>query len=221
MKRERHIKLILLICVLLCAAFFVACKGMVNTNIEPSHTHTYSETWSNDNEYHWHEPTCEHETAIKDKAEHTFKNNICTLCGFSDSKISYTLNKDGYTVSGIGIEDSNAIAVSSTYKGKPVTAIGANAFIGCVWIKSIELPNTIKSIGEDAFGGCSSLQSITIPSSVESIGRRAFNGCSNLVKIELPFIGMGNGNDEFTDFFGYIFGAKSYLFNKDYVPASL
>ena len=59
--------------------------------------------------------------------------------------------------------------------------------------------------GEDAFGGCSSLQSITIPSSVESIGRRAFNGCSNLVKIELPFIGMGNGNDEFTDFFGYIF----------------
>ena len=36
---------------------------------EPEHQHTYSETWSYDNNYHWHEATCGH-NLTKDKAPH-------------------------------------------------------------------------------------------------------------------------------------------------------
>ena len=61
---------------------------------------------------------------------------------------------------------------------------------------------------------------IYIPDSVTSIGDAAFWGCSSLSSIILPFVGAtpnGNRNTHF----GYIFGADSYSYNDDCVPASL
>lgn len=76
-----------------------------------------------------------------------------------------------------------------------LTAIGDNAFSGCVNLSAITLPPTITSIGNYAFGysvdnlgypvPCSSLQSIVIPPSVTSIGYYAFSQ-SGLTEVILP-----------------------------------
>ena len=43
------------------------------TDPTPTHTHTYSDIWSKDNDYHWHAATCEHTAEVKDKAAHDWQ----------------------------------------------------------------------------------------------------------------------------------------------------
>lgn len=62
---------------------FTACgEKEVDTPTPPAHTHTYADTWSSDESDHWHAATCEHAAEVKDKAEHTFNGNICSVCGY-------------------------------------------------------------------------------------------------------------------------------------------
>ncbi|MDE7208510.1 MAG: leucine-rich repeat protein [Clostridia bacterium] len=101
-----------------------------------------------------------------------------------------------------------------------VTSIDSSAFSGCSSLTSIEIPSSVTSIGSAAFGSCSTLASIEIPSSVTSIGSSAFSGCSSLESMVLPFVGATKDGTSNT-YFGYIFGAYSYLKNSDYVPSTL
>ncbi len=48
----------------------------------PAHMHAYADSWSSDETYHWHAATCEHTAEVKDKAEHTFSGNVCTVCNY-------------------------------------------------------------------------------------------------------------------------------------------
>ena len=99
-------------------------------------------------------------------------------------------------------------------------SIGIYAFSGCSSLTSVTISDSVTSIGYNAFADCSSLTSITIPDSVTSIGSSAFSGCSSLESITLPFVGAAKDGTEDTHF-GYTFGALSYSYNDDYVPASL
>ena len=40
-----------------------------------THKHTYSEEWSYDDTYHWHDATCEHDVK-SNKGQHTFEDWI-------------------------------------------------------------------------------------------------------------------------------------------------
>jgi uncharacterized repeat protein (TIGR02543 family) len=51
-----------------------------------SHEHTYSDTWSHDKTYHYHEATCGHDVK-KDEEKHTFVDTV----------VAPTYGKDGYT----------------------------------------------------------------------------------------------------------------------------
>ena len=64
-----------------------------------------------------------------------------------------------------------------------MTEIWNQAFLGCISLTSITIPDNVTSIGLGAFSQCSSLVSITIPSSVTSIGEAAFDYCDNLTTI--------------------------------------
>ena len=61
---------------------------------------------------------------------------------------------------------------------------------------------------------------VIVPDYVTSISRGAFNGCSSLQEITLPFVGASK-HETTNNFFGYIFGAGSPVYNDDYVPNSL
>ena len=92
-----------------------------------------------------------------------------------------------------------------------IEMIGAGAFAGCDFIKTITIPSSVTkirtsafenctqlqsvrfedhskliSIGKYAFRGCKSLTNITIPSSVKKIGACAFKECSSLTSFNIP-----------------------------------
>ena len=77
-----------------------------------------------------------------------------------------------------------------------------------------------ESIESKAFYGCYNLEFITISDSVISIGKGAFEGCDKLESIALPFVGASRYETDDTHF-GYIFGARYYGENFEYVPLSL
>ena len=91
---------------------------------------------------------------------------------------SSTENTDRYT-------GSIVIPESATYNNRTykVTSIGNSAFLNCVNLTSIAIPNTVTSINSLSFGACNSLTSITIPISVTFINERAFSPCPNLTSI--------------------------------------
>jgi len=97
------------------------------------------------------------------------------------------------------------------------TSIGDYAFYNLTSLKSVTIQNNVTSIGNYAFSGCAGLSEVTIPKSVKSVGIGAFQNCTNLETIELPKI-YGNDTEKY---FGYIFGADTYLENKNYVPSGL
>ena len=74
----------------------------------------------------------------------------------------------------------------------------------------------VTSIGEYAFMDCIELTSVIIPESVTSIGEGTFKGCDNLAEITLPFVGSGKTESGgFDQVFGYIFGYTTIRSGED------
>ena len=82
-KMKRTSKLILTLALSASMAFgvvsFAACG---NTEQKEEHKHTYATTWSSDADNHWHAPTCDDTTEVKDKAAHVDAdlNGKCDVC---------------------------------------------------------------------------------------------------------------------------------------------
>ena len=106
--------------------------------------------------------------------------------------INYCLDDENLTAEVIksyrryegGIEIPETVKVNEvSYR---VTSIGMYAFLECVSLTSIVIPNSITSIRKGAFESCRNLTSITIPDSVTRIGICAFKNCISLQKITIP-----------------------------------
>ncbi len=61
-----------------------------------------------------------------------------------------------------------------------VKVIGEEAFINCIFIKKIVIPNSVKRIGNGAFTKCHSLGNIYIPKNINTINGNPFFCCSSL-----------------------------------------
>ena len=60
--------------------------------------HSYSEDWDSDETFHWHRATCVHTEEVSDKAEHSFQNGVCEVCGYElydAAGFAYILTEDG------------------------------------------------------------------------------------------------------------------------------
>ena len=118
------------------------------------------------------------------------------------------------------IEFSNSYSNPMCYAEHFYMKDSNNEYYEITSMTEIEIPDTITSIGNYQFYGFSYITKVIIPNSVTSIGEAAFEGCNNLESITLPFIG-NTLNGTANTYFGYIFGASSFSYNKDYVPTSL
>ncbi|MBQ6119883.1 MAG: leucine-rich repeat domain-containing protein, partial [Clostridia bacterium] len=78
-----------------------------------------------------------------------------------------------------------------------VTCIGNCAFLGCMEMTSVTIPDSVTSIGDSAFEDCIGLMSLVIPDSVTSIGEYAFSGCTGLTSVTIPNSVMSIRNGTF------------------------
>lgn len=66
-----------------------------------------------------------------------------------------------------------------------VLNIEYNAFVGCINLIDINLPEGLEKIGDYAFCGCEKLNVVTIPNETISIGEYAFADCTNVSQINI------------------------------------
>ena len=80
--------------------------------------------------------------------------------------------KDAYNVKAVRLPDS-------------VTSVGKNAFLGCVSLTSVEMPDSC-ALGQYAFQDCASLESFDVPADATSLPIGIFKGCVLLNDVTIP-----------------------------------
>ena len=91
------------------------------------------------------------------------------------------LSKDGKTVLRCQTVPSGVYTLPES-----VTAIGANAFQGCVGLTEIHIPQQVTSVGSAAFGQCRELTEVSLPDGITEINGSVFYGCEKLKTVVLP-----------------------------------
>lgn len=107
-----------------------------------------------------------------DDANTTTDNGLC---------LSYDVNLGGYCAWMYDGEDVTELVIPSSYKGVPIVRISSNFYFKNYQtinnkITSIVTSKNLKVIDDNAFIGCNYLASVTISDTVEKIGNNAFNG---------------------------------------------
>ncbi|MFV0364080.1 MAG: leucine-rich repeat protein [Suipraeoptans sp.] len=64
--------------------------------------------------------------------------------------------------------------------------ISNRAFMGCINIITLDLPDSLKTIEDNAFNNCSALEDIEFSSNLSEIGFRAFAECSAIKSLDFP-----------------------------------
>ena len=108
---------------------------------------------------------------------------------FTNSKLeTATITSDVTEIPSSFFSNANYLEEIVFENGCQIEKIGANAFMNCTSLKSIEIPASVKTIGSNAFDGCRNLSSVTFAdnSSLKSIGASAFNNNYKLTSITLP-----------------------------------
>ena len=70
-----------------------------------------------------------------------------------------------------------------TFEGTSIAEIEKNAFINCVSLRTIKLPEGLTKVGLSAFSGCSQLQTIWLPSTLNSLAGLVFASCPMVSEI--------------------------------------
>jgi len=110
------------------------------------------------------------------------------LLAGSFGPFDYTVHENAVTIDyyrDVSGGPAVAIVIPASIEGKPVTAIGSNAFNSCGKVTSLSIPSSVTSIGNSAFIFCDGLTTINIPEGVKTIEDYSFNGCKKLTKIDL------------------------------------
>lgn len=64
--------------------------------------------------------------------------------------------------------------------------IGDNAFYNNKYVKTVNMPTSLREIQNYAFSGCNKITNVEVPKGVTTIGRYAFSRCTSLANVILP-----------------------------------
>lgn len=106
------------------------------------------------------------------------------VIGVKETKDGIYEIKDG--VKFVGTEFRDSTFIKSVNIPNTVKSIEKWAFINCINLTNVTLPENLISIKENAFGHCAELENISIPQSVESIEKGAFSSCYKLNNFVVP-----------------------------------
>ena len=112
-------------------------------------------------------------TRLKKKVGHLLMTNV------GDTFI-YPDNKDIAPETRKNLNFTKAIIRDGTKR------LVQNALSNLKYIKTIEIPSSVKIIGSYAFSGCQQLEKVILPEGVTKIGRGAFSNCSSLKELYIP-----------------------------------
>ncbi|MDD4689964.1 MAG: leucine-rich repeat domain-containing protein [Eubacteriales bacterium] len=68
----------------------------------------------------------------------------------------------------------NSLLAEITFNGNNIVSIGDSAFVNCLALTAIDLPDSVTTIGSSAFSTCSNLSDLVIPAGVSEIKGTAF-----------------------------------------------
>ena len=108
---------------------------------------------------------------------------------YDNGEVTVTGRRDGV----------KTLVIPDEINGRPVTAIGNEAFAGDGYLVYAELGKNVRKIGENAFYGCVELIRVDATEALKSIGYFAFYGCSLLSSV--------NGAVGLTEIYDSAFGA--------------
>ncbi len=96
--------------------------------------------------------------------------------------------ENGYAVSAYvpRLFEDPEVVIPDTIDGKPITAIGEDAFSDNVYIREVTVPAAATYIDDHAFSGCSALTTVSGIDNVTHIGSGAFASCRSMRSIVLP-----------------------------------
>lgn len=99
--------------------------------------------------------------------------------------LEYELSEDGsfYKVTGIGTYTDYDLIIPEEHEGKPVKEIDSGAFIDCLSIVRVIIPDTITTVSYNAFSNCLGIVSVTIGKNVNEIKYNAFKNCHKLIEV--------------------------------------
>lgn len=128
------------------------------------------------------------------REEHEYKALMRFELGFTiegDTLVKYK-GKDAALV----VPDGVRVIGASAFAGNPflksvvlpegVEVIDRWAFYYCTSLREVSIPSTVKSIGEEAFRICRMLDSVIFPEGLESVAALTFSGCVFLRNVSLP-----------------------------------
>ena len=132
---------------------------------------------------------------------------ICALAGLVTgdvSIISSVINIGSYAF-------MRCVGIDKIIMPNNVMNIGTGAFSKCSGLTEVILSNNITEIGNLVFSQCANLSEINIPTSVTTIGPQAFYGCTGLTEIEIPTNVTNVASDAFQNCSGVTKLTTGYL----------
>lgn len=150
-------------------------------------SHTYSDDWSFDANYHWRESTCIHAGEQAQRQLHSYSSGVCVTCGHfratQDMSFHPLVDRQAYIISGIGTSLAKNVILGRSYYSYPVVGVGQRALYNAEGILSIVVQDNIEFIEAEAFADISTLKTVEIFKGVERIDARAFAGLTGLETI--------------------------------------
>ena len=98
---------------------------------------------------------------------------------------SLTISENVVEIGTEAFRDCDALVELNFAKQSVLHTIGQAAFGGCLSLKSVEMPDTVKVLKNSAFVGCSALESVYVSAGLEIMEGYVFSACPMMTTFEM------------------------------------